>query len=986
MSKRLIEHWLPIAALGEESVRERRSMTALPPTYYLHVWWARRPLVASRVAILASLLPADADQDKFMHALGIHGDPVASRRRIDAARQKGERFEGQAYEYPRAFSYMPNTQDMDWISYESRRIGLGNAVFLDPTAGGGSIPFESARLGLETYANDINPVATLILKSTIESPLTFHSKVHDAFLQLREKFLKAREEKLTEFFPSEPDSDSIPTNWIWARTITCPYCDGLIPLSPNWRLAPDGTGVRLDPQTADGPNTPGRVCSFQIVNTTQKQSEGTVARGTATCPFPDCGRVVDGDAIKEQAQAGNMGEQLYAVVFKKRVVTTTKTGKKREKWERGYRAPRPEDDVSERIKAALEEKLPEWEALDMVPTEEFPEDGNDTRPIQYGMPLWRDLFSPRQLLCHGTSVQVFRELLDEEQNKPGFNDASRAAFAYLSISLDKLLNYNSRMSVWMSTREVVANTFNRHDFSFSWSHAEMAPLIVGLGYDWAIEQTAKCIAELVDLVRPDVNMKAARKKSKETQISMFESGPEFVPPAVTITCKSGDSLDHIADGTVDVVVMDPPYYDNVMYAELSDFFYVWLKRTAGHVYPELFTRRLTDKDNEAVANPAKFKGQKGAKKLADHDYRERMAAIFAECRRVLTADGIMTLMFTHKATGAWDALTKGLMEAGFVITASWPINTEAEGSLHIKDKSAANSTIFLVCRPRPERDENQETMFWEDLEPMVRQAVRGRVKQFQDAGIKGVDLYLSSFGPALEEFSRHWPVRRGTPLPKPVAKAGTQLSFLEEEFDPYAATPEDALDAARREVKNWRMEQLTTVQRKVELDPLTEWFVLAWDAFQAPQFPYDEALRLARVAGLDLDKEIIGKLAEKKTSDVVLWDSSTRAAKGVLGAPSGAKAMIDAVHHAAHMARTRTLDAARDLLTKAGVDKEPAFLKTLEAVLEVLPPSRTFTGFDSAKAVEPAANDFEVLENLRRLAFTEQIRKPRQLSLWETEA
>ena len=125
--------------------------------------------------------------------------------------------------------------------------------------------------------------------------------------------------------------------------------------------------------------------------------------------------------------------------------------------------------------------------------------------------------------------------------------------------------------------------------------------------------------------------------------------------------------------------MDPPYYDNVMYAELSDFFYVWLKRTAGHVFPELFRRKLTDKENEAVANPARFAGQSGAKALAGRDYQQRMAAIFAECRRVLKADGVMTLMFTHKATGAWDALTTGLIEAGFVITASWPVNTEAEG-------------------------------------------------------------------------------------------------------------------------------------------------------------------------------------------------------------------------------------------------------------------------------------------------------------------
>jgi putative DNA methylase len=360
--------------------------------------------------------------------------------------------------------------------------------------------------------------------------------------------------------------------------------------------------------------------------------------------------------------------------------------------------------------------------------------------------------------------------------------------------------------------------------------------------------------------------------------------------------------------------------------------------------------------------------------LANQDYRERMAAIFAECRRVLKPDGIMTLMFTHKATGAWDALTKGLMEAGFVITASWPVNTEAEGSLHIKDKSAANSTIFLICRPRTAVTASDETLYWEDLEPRIRAAVRDRIKAFQDAGIRGVDLYLSCFGPALEEFSRHWPVRRDTPRPQPeVKRRQRQADLFEEAWDPYLATPEDALDAARREVKRWRMENFTHLERQAELDPLTEWFVLAWDAFQAPQFPYDEALRLARVVRLDMDREVIGRVAEKKASNVVLWDSAMRAAKGPLGPADGSRALLDAIHHVAHLGRTRSLQAAQDLLERAKVTQEPLFLSALEAVLEVLPPSRAFTGFDPAEAVLPSASDFEVLENLRRLAYADRV-------------
>ena len=169
-----------------------------------------------------------------------------------------------------------------------------------------------------------------------------------------------------------------------------------------------------------------------------------------------------------------------------------------------------------------------------------------------------------------------------------------------------------------------------------------------------IDKTAKCIVELVALVRPG---------AADANGNLFAAADET--PTITISCKPGDNLDHIEDASIDAVVIDPPYYDNVMYAELSDFFYVWLKRTAGHVFPELFRRRLTDKDNEAVANPARFQGQKGARALASRAYQQRMASIFAECRRVLKPDGIMTLMFTHKSSGAWDALTTGLMQAGF---------------------------------------------------------------------------------------------------------------------------------------------------------------------------------------------------------------------------------------------------------------------------------------------------------------------------------
>ena len=402
---RLIERWLPIAELGIESTRERTPMTPFPAPNRLHVWWARRPLVASRAAVLASLLPADADREQFLHALGIHGDPVAARQRIAVANRTGARLGGDAYGYARAFSYSPDAECRKWL----RKHEVPNAVVLDPTAGGGSIPFEALRLGSETQANDLNPVAALLERATVEWPSSDLGQRYEG---------------------------------TWSSSGRCwqRKCGSVSPMCSrtNRTRTPNRTGIsgrershartamvacRSHPTGGSHPTVQGSSSSHKPDRVQERRgvsahSRSSVLRGssrpgpllgaTVPVPTPTASASSTEKTSRRRRKRAKMGEQLYAVVYKERVLAKTKTGRVREKWVRGYRAPRPEDDNSAEIQAVLAEKLPEWEALDIVPSESIDKISNyDRGHRMYGMNKWIDLFSPRQLLCHGTSVEVF---------------------------------------------------------------------------------------------------------------------------------------------------------------------------------------------------------------------------------------------------------------------------------------------------------------------------------------------------------------------------------------------------------------------------------------------------------------------------------------------------------------------------------------------------------------------------------------------------
>lgn len=933
----LIEDWLPIDTIGCESMRDT-SAAQKPPLNRLHVWWARRPLTASRAAILASVLPAwseewppdlrerfpteDSFRDWFVKLCGIFGDPVAGRKLIEWAKDRDVRLSSSPYDHDRAFKVSPSDEYLETLGdLLEHAWGSRSLTMLDPFAGGGSIPFEALRYGLKAIANELNPVACVILKATLDYPFRFGPSLIKDIQTYGKRLTKRVGEQLAPFYPEDPEG-SIHA-YLWARTVACPYTGKPIPLAPNWWLSKRGKS-RIAIRAVFDPDA--EEARYEVVRgkgalIELSPDDGTVSRGKAISPWAQ-NQPVDGDYIKAEAQAGRMGEQLYCVAIKK---------------SRGFdfRPPTQADvEAITRAEQELARELPRWEAKGWVPTEPYPEMSNDPRPLHYGMPTWKDMFSPRQLLALCTYVEMFHALKPEVEAEIA-RERAEAVLTYLALVLDKAAYYNARLSSWNAPRRVMRSVFDRHDFSFKWSFGEF-DASRNL-FAWVVDQTLSAYKGIAQLAEPAHDM--------------FLEARQSVP--VRISKASASDLSDLPDASVDLVLPDPPYYDNVMYGELSDFFFVWLKRTLGDVHPEFFSELLTNKDEEAVANPARFAslGRK-KKRLALKDYERKMAASFREARRVLKDDGVLTVMFTHKRVEAWDTLATSLMEAGFAIRSSWPVHTESEHSLHQAKKNAAQSTILLTCR---KREAATEPVWWEDIKGEVRRTARKTARELEELGISGVDLYIATFGPTLAILSEHWPV--------------LTAEVDEKTGEPKPLRPEVALDLAREEVVGLRKQGLL-LGRQVQFDPYTDWYLMAWDAFRAESFPADEARKLAIALGLDLESEVISgkRLVTKKGSDVVLLQPGRRRGDGRVD-PDGETfdTWIDAAHTAMLLYKEDGAAAARAFLDRLDFLEDGTFKALLQALINAIPRTQR-----KGKFVRPEA---EVLESLR-LAFFDDLEVP----------
>jgi adenine-specific DNA methylase len=950
MTRRLIEHWFPAAAVGAESLRDA-SAAKKPPNSRLHVWWARRPLTASRAAILASLLPAwptdteaaadpeaaaalsrlqkefddeQAYQAWFLRALGILGDPVAGRAAIRAAVAAGTQTEGNAYGYERAFNYSP---DGDVISRIRRLVSLNGEALactsvLDLFAGGGSIPFEAARYGCQSIANELNPVACAILEATVVQPAQLGPEFAKTIQQWGEKWRSRVEKRLEPFFPIQHPGER--PAFIWAHTVPCPTTGRPTPLAPDFWLARGKAGrdVAVALEVDEGVGTY-NLAVVEGAAAAQWGNRSTYKRGAATSIWT--GETFGGDYIRQMGQAGEVGAMLLAVSVTRPDVRG-----------RQFRAPTKEDLAAvSAAEAEVARLMPRWEIEDLVPHEPIFEGKETKRSVDMGLTRWSDMFTPRQLLTNVTALDELRTLVGQIRAAEG-EEQARNVCLYLALAIDKACDYNGMLSSWHSSRTTVRNTFDRHDFAYKWTFTEFDG--AHSLWPWALAQVVDSFEGIARLAYQPANLAGAERRA---QAEVIRGSAASLP---------------LADASVDAVVTDPPYYDNVMYAECSDYFYVWLKRSLRDIWPQFTDLVMTDKENEAVANPALFRdvavpagrGRRRAAgptaaELADARYEQLLTQAFREAHRVLKPDGILTVMFTHKRVDAWDTLGSALLEAGFSIDASWPVHTESEYSLHQAKKNAAASTIFLACRKRG----STEPAYWADIRRAVEVEAEAAAARFAAAGMTGVDLTIATYGPVLSVLSDRWPVYTGELTP---------------DGAPEVLRPDAALDLARERVARLKKRGLLG-GREVEFDRITDWWLLAWSDFKAAEFPYDEARKLSIATHLDLeDLTRRDKIAKQGSGTVTLLTPAQRRTLGAID-PDGSvpSSWIDRLHTLL-LVYENGLPAARAWLARAGLDDDARFTALVEAAMHAIPRARDARG----NFVRPEA---AALDSLRATVF-----------------
>jgi putative DNA methylase len=766
--RKLIEVALPLEAINRESVRESYIYKGNPSS--VHKWWAQRPLATCRAVLFAQLVDDPSSRPDLYPT---EADQSVRRKEL--------------FNLVERLVVWENANDAALLE-EARREILASTegdppAILDPFAGGGSIPLEAQRLGLEVHASDLNPVAVLINKALIEIPPKW-ARRPPVFPGAAESRLGGwpgatglaedvrrygqwmgdeAKRSIGHLYPKAvvPGSTTAPViAWIWTRTVTCPNpaCGISMPLIRSfWLGKKHGKEAYVVPHIGVG-----RIeftIGTGIAAAPRKDNDGTVRRTGAVCLA--CGGAVTLAYIRAEGKAGRMGQQLMAIAAEANR-------------HRIYLPPAPEHERAANV------PVPED-----VPDTELPEAALGFRIQGYGMRRHADLFTPRQL----TALTTFSDLVTTVRNRVvadamltgmptgesleaggGHARAYGDAVAlYLAFGVDKLADYGCSLAVWYPKEDRPKNLFARQAIPMVWDFPEIAPLSQ-IGGAWST--CARIVADSLE------------------GLPISSRGVAVQADAVERSYK-----DHL-------VSTDPPYYDNVSYADLADFFYVWMRRTLADVIPGLLGTMLTPKADELVADPFRH----GSRGKAQSFFEERFVRVFKQIREATTTDYPITVFYAFKqseydtaglASTGWQTLLEGMVRSGWEVTATWPVRTERVGRSRDIKSNALASSIVLALRPRSDA---AGALTRRGFLAAMREELPEALRYLQEGGIAPVDLAQAAIGPGMAVFSRHSRVIEtdGTDM-----KVRTALALINQTLDEVLSEQEGDFDADTRFCLAW---------------------------------------------------------------------------------------------------------------------------------------------------------------------------------------
>jgi putative DNA methylase len=747
--KRLIEVDLPIKRISAHARREKSIRHGHIST--LHIWWARRPLAAWRAVVCAALWPDPADpvcpeafrqaarqwmgrwsnenlgklcsEESYPRFIAFQKDPELL--------NDNEALRGALLDFIADFAnwdnstvreYLETSRALTQAAHEAVGGTLGTRpLVVDPFAGGGSIPLEALRVGADAFASDLNPVPVLLNKVVLEYIPKYGQQLVDEIRKWGEWLKREAEKELAESYPNDEDGAK-PIAYLWARTIHCegPGCGAEVPLFNSPCLAQNGKRSVFLKLKCDKQN---KLINFDIISGPPPKDElaGVLRRSSVTCPI--CGYTTPAANVRNQfkgRKGGAADARLLAVI-------TTRT----DQGGRTYRSPQPRD-LEITAKAAHKLDLIRETQPQDVPDETLPYLRSIFNIQLLDATKWSYLFSPRQLVSLITLVRIIRRLGIELKTSQIEAELQVAICTCLAMAVDRVASQFSTLTRWQPKGEFSVGTFGRQALGIVWDFVEIRPVTGASGdLDGAIEWILRVLG------------------------SEISSGD--VQGVVQMATATAHPL---PNDSAAAFVTDPPYYDAVPYADLSDFFYVFLKRMLKEQHPSLFETELSPKQGEIVQlaerNPIY------AYKTKEY-FENGMQAALAEGRRVTIPSGIAVIVFAHKTTQGWEVMLSSLIKAGWIVTASWPIDTERSVRPRANKSAALGSSVHLVCRPRESLDgliRTDEIGDWRDVLRELPRRIHEWMPRLADEGVVGADAIFACLGPALEIFSRYSSVEK----------------------------------------------------------------------------------------------------------------------------------------------------------------------------------------------------------------------------------